>query len=418
MEHTHEVKTQILKVQADLIVAENNQREFLLSKDKSLILPVSETQKSTLREIESLNRLTVDNPYQLQLIKKLKEEVSLWYQILYVTIDSSDVVHFTSNIEKGNKTLQQVMQLCEEMDKVEADLLQKRKKQIRTLEFAAPWYLGVILVVSCLFQLISFLIIIEAFKRRRIHQKILEQKIKELNATNSELEQIAFVASHDLQEPLRKIRTFSDKLIIQYKSALDKEGKIIVEKISIFSHRMQELLNDLINYTQVTKNDEEVKKVDLNICFADVCKELSDVIKKKSAVIRVDELPIADGYYKQLFLLFYNLLDNALKFSKQDVPPVINVVASQVTGKEVNSSNMFIKIAFGDNGVGFEKEYKKKIFIIFKRLHPKDSPLRGKGIGLAICKKVMLNHSGYITAEGETGTGATFNLFFPVNTIE
>lgn len=418
VEHTHEVKNQILKVQSDLIEAENNQREFLFRKDTAVLLPVSQTQKSTLRELDSLKRLIADNPVQLQQIKKLREKVSLWYQILYVTIDNSDAEHFAADIDKGNKTLQQVMLLCAQMDKVETDLLKRRKENTSILEIAAPRYLSVILIISCLFQLISFLIIIEAFKRRKIHQKVLEQKIKELNAINSELEQIAFVASHDLQEPLRKIRTFSNKLVIQYKDALDKEGKIIVEKISIFSQRMQELLNDLINYTQLTRNDDEVRNVDLKICFAEVCKEMSDVIEKKGAVIRVDVLPQVEGYYKQLHLLFYNLLDNALKFSKPDVPPVINVSASEVTGNEVNSSNMFIKIAFSDNGIGFEKEYNKKIFIIFKRLQTNYSPLTGKGIGLAICKKVMLNHNGYITAEGEMNVGAVFNLYFPVNTVE
>ena len=416
LEHTYEVRNQILKVQADLIQAENNQREFLVRKDKALLLPVSETQKSTLREIDSLKRLTIDNAGQQKQIKKLKEAVSLWYQILYVTGDSSDSEHFAINLEKGNNVLKQVMQQSTGMDKIEADLLKQRKEHISGLEIAAPRYLGLILTVSCLFQLVSFFVIIEAFKKRKIHQKILERKIKELNATNAELEQIAFVASHDLQEPLRKIRTFTDKLLVQYKSALDQEAKIIVEKISVFSKTMQELLGDLINYTQVTRNDEKPVNVDLKVCFAEVCKEMGDEIKKSGAVIRVDALPTVEGYYKQLHLLFYNLLHNALKFSRQNVAPVIDVAPSEITGDEVNSSQMFIKIAFRDNGIGFEEEYSKKIFVIFKRLHPNNSPLAGKGIGLAICNKVMLNHNGYITAKGQPGAGATFDLYFPVAT--
>lgn len=421
VEHTYEVKNQILKAKADLIEAENNQREFLLLKDRTLLLPVSQTQKSTFREIDSLKSLTADNMEQQQLIKKLKGNISLWYQILYATIDDAnddETNFFNANSEKGNRILKQIMYLLDQMNYVESNLLKKRKEKKSTLEIAAPRYLGFILLVSVFFQLISSFTIIAAFKRRRIHQKIIEQKIKELNATNSELEQIAFVASHDLQEPLRKIRTFSDKLIIQHKDVLNKEGKIIVEKIAVSSQRMQELLNDLINYSHVTKNEEEAKKVDLKICFDEACKALEEVIKKKNTVIKVDGLPIVEGYYKQLYLLFYNLIDNALKFSNPGDPPVINVVASEETGEEVNSANMFVKIAFSDNGIGFEKEFSEKIFIIFKRLHATSSPLKGKGIGLAICRKVMLNHNGYITAKGEAGAGATFNLYFPVNNID
>jgi signal transduction histidine kinase len=112
------------------------------------------------------------------------------------------------------------------------------------------------------------------------------------------------------------------------------------------------------------------------------------------------------------------LLDNALKFSKTDVPPVINVSASHEKGNEIKGSNMFIKLTFSDNGIGFGKEFNEKIFILFRRLHSNASPIPGKGIGLAICKKVMVNHNGYITAKGEEGVGASFELYFPESTVE
>lgn len=420
LEHTHEVKNEILKVQTTLIEAENNLRGFLLPKDTSLLLPVSQTQKRTFREIDALKRLTADNKSQQQLIIKLKETVSSWYQVLYATMDdvtTGELSHFNINREKGKVIFQQISDLCEEMDREEANLLEKRKEEKNSLVILAPRYLGIILLVSFFFQLSCFLIIIEAYKRRRIHQQTLEQKIKELNTTNAELEQIAFVASHDLQEPLRKIRTFCDKLNTQYSSDLNEDGKAIVEKISASSQRIQELLNDLINYNQVTRNDEKIEKVDLTICFQGVCEELDNVIKQKKAVIRVNQLPVVEGYYRQLFILFYNLLDNAIKFSKPAVIPRINIFTSEVRGTEIGSSEMFIKISVSDNGIGFEKEYNEKIFIIFKRLHNNSSPLKGKGIGLATCKKIMLNHHGAITAQGETGVGATFNLYFPVNPI-
>lgn len=418
VEHTYEVKNQLLKVQSDLIEAENSQQVFLLTEDTLLLKPLSKTQITIFEKIDSLRLLTKDNQEQQVLVKKLKETVSLRYQMLYATIDyasNGQLNLFLKYRERGNKIMQQFMKLSQQMDNVESNLLQKRRKQKSIVEVAAPKNLALILLVSCLFQAISFLVIIKDFKRRRIHQKILEQKINQLNVTNAELEQIAFVASHDLQEPLRKIRTFTDKLIIQYKGDLQEEGQIIVEKISSSSQRMQELLNDLLNYTHVTKNEEEVTLVDLQKCFDEVRQELDGVIQQKKATIKVEELPVVSGHFKQLFVLFYNLLDNSLKFSKPGVSPVINVIASKVSGEEINSSSFFTKITVSDNGMGFEKEFNKKVFVIFKRLHANNSFPAGKGIGLAICKKVMLNHNGFITAKGEAGIGATFNLYFPAD---
>lgn len=416
IEHTHEVKNQILKVEMNLIEAENSQRGFLLTEDTVLLQPLTRTQKIIFKEIDSLKQLTRDNKEQQEIVKKLKETVSLRYQVLYATINNiadGRLHEFLKNRERGDKIMQEFMRLSQQMDNVESELLKERKKQQSLLEFAAPWYLGMVLLVSLFFQLVSFIIIIGAFKRRQVHQKLLENKIKELNATNAELEQIAFVVSHDLQEPLRKMRIFVDKLVSQYKSILNEEGKMIAAKISSSSARMQELLNDLINYTQVTKNEGEVKQVDLNQTFDEARRELDDIIKQKNAVIRVDYLPTVDGHHKQLYLLFYNLLDNALKFSKANTSPVIHVSASLADGREVGSANMFTKITFNDNGTGFKNDLSKKIFILFRRFHSTDSPVSGKGIGLAICKKVMLNHNGYISAQGEPGEGATFYVYFP-----
>ena len=419
VEHTQEVKNQILKVQMNLVEAENSQRGFLLTEDTVLLQPVTQTQKIIFKEIDSLKQLTKDNIEQQQIVKKLKETVSLRYQILYATIEGksgSKLNEFLRNKENGNRIMQQFRHLSEQMYDVESRLLKKRREQQSLLEFAAPRYLGLILLLSWFFQLVSFFIIVKAFKRRQLHQKILENKIKEVNATNAELEQIAFVASHVLQEPLRKIRIFCDKLVTHYKNFLNEEGKIIIEKISSSSKRMQELLSDLINYTHVTKNEEEVNRVNLLKCFRQACEDLDAVIKQKRAIIQVGELPEVDGHYKQLYFLFYNLLDNALKFSKPDVPPVIDISASFADGAEVSSSNTFVTITFSDNGIGFAKEFNQKIFVLFRRLHANDSSIPGKGIGLAICKKVMLNHNGFITAKGEPDAGAAFYLFFPVST--
>ena len=306
------------------------------------------------------------------------------------------------------------MALSNQMDEAETKLLQKRTETKIISENAAPKYLILILIISCVFQLTSFVVITKAFKRRHKYQLVLEDKIKELNIANAEMEQIAFVASHDLQEPLRKIRTFSDKLVHQFKDVLSQEGKVIIDKMSVASLRMQELLNDLINYTYITKNDEKLQQVDLKQCIEKVCKELYKIIEAKGAVIQIEELPAISAYPKQLSLLFSNLIDNSLKFTKPNNFPVINITCAEVVGTEVGSDQKFLRISLSDNGIGFKKEFAEKIFIIFQRLHAYNSNLEGKGIGLAICKRVMVNHNGYITGTGEPNVGATFNLYFPL----
>lgn len=421
VEHTYEVKNQILKLKANLIEAENNQREILLSKGDTSSLPISKTQKSTFKEIETLKRLTVDNLQQQQLIKKLRETVSLWYQGLYATINDKkdgELDHFSVNLNTSNANLQQVMLVSDDMEKQESKLLKIRKDKKDLLQNTAPRYLGVILFVSCIFQLGSFTVITRAYRRRKSNEQLLEKKVKELNASNAELEQIAFVASHDLQEPLRKIRTFSDKLTINYKTSLNEEGRMIVEKISLSSQRVQELLNDLINYTTITENAEEPTQVDLSECLEKVLEELVDAIRIKGATIKAGWLPVVAGHRNQLAILFYNLLDNSLKFSKAGKTPVITVSSQTVSGKELRAPNMFSKITIEDNGIGFEEEFNKKLFVIFKRLHASNSEIPGKGIGLAICRKIMTNHNGYIAAEGKIGEGAAFHLYFPLQELD
>lgn len=418
VEHTHEVKNQILKVQINLVEAENAQRGFLLTEKDSLLKPLTVIQRNAFKEIDTLKFLTKDNKEQQEIIKKLKNVVSLRYQTLYATIEEAVIgknPRFLQNAANGNKIMDTFIALSNQMDRVESKLLEQRKQRRTLFENLAPLYLKFILFLSCIVQIASFILILYSFKRSREYRKTLENKVKELNIANSEMEQIAFVVSHDLQEPLRKIRTFSDKLLSQHKNDLNEEGKIVIGKMSVSARRMQDLLNDLINYTHITKSGEKLQLVDLKKCFNEVCKEFQNAEVFQKAIIKVEELPVINGYADQLRILIYNLIDNALKFSKPGVLPVISISATLVTGTEIHSAEKFNKISISDNGIGFDRQHAEKIFIIFQRLHTQNSPFQGKGIGLSICKRIMINHQGFITASGETGIGATFHLYFPEN---
>ncbi len=418
VEHTYEVKNQILKVESGLIDAENIQRGYLITHNSPLLSQLRAVNKNILNETDSLKTLTADNPGQQKIIAKLRTTISSRFIILYQTIDAANINHkevFEQNAEKGRMIMKDFLSLSNEMDEAETALLGQRKRTSNLLEIATSLYLKLILIISILFQIVSFIIILKALKRTERYQKILEHKINELNLSNSELEQMAFVASHDLQEPLRKIRTYSDRLIKKNKNDLNDEVRQNIDKMVNASVRMQDLLSDLINYTKILKSNEELSRVNLTDCLNNVIAEFKSALDKKKAIITTVDLPAINGNRFQLHTLFSSLLDNALKFAKPGIAPQIRINALETQSKRNDETEEYVRISFSDNGIGFDKEFNEKIFMIFQRLHSQHSSYSGKGIGLAICKKVMMNHGGYITAISEAGEGATFHLYFPKN---
>lgn len=253
-------------------------------------------------------------------------------------------------------------------------------------------------------------------------KKLAEDKLKryaeELKFQNSELQQFAYVASHDLQEPLRKIKTFSDLLLSKYENALDEEGRNMLERMQVASDRMKVLITDLLNYSRISKLLDKAL-VNTRQEVEDVLTDLDTSIKDKKAIINVGQLYSVYGNSTQIRQLFQNLISNALKFSKPDVPPQIDISGRIVYGYETDftlpeekQQKRFQYIEISDNGIGFEQQYAEKIFQVFQRLHGKEE-YRGSGIGLSIVQKVIETHNGYIKAEAKPGKGATFKILLP-----
>lgn len=238
------------------------------------------------------------------------------------------------------------------------------------------------------------------------------RKNEELSRINSELDSFTYMASHDLQEPLRKIITFSDLLISNNNEHLTNENKKYLSRISGAALRMRNLIQNLLSYSRT--GIMETEKTDMNKLLKEVEKNLSQIIKEKKAKIYYKKLPFLHVAPSQFQQLFSNLIQNAIKYSKEDIPPEINITIEKVAANEIISDSLeknFYKILVSDNGIGFEKEFETKIFQLFQRLHTKD--YAGTGIGLAICKKIVLNHNGMIKAIGEPGIGATFIIYIP-----
>jgi PAS domain S-box-containing protein len=246
----------------------------------------------------------------------------------------------------------------------------------------------------------------------------LKLKNQELERSNNELASFSYVASHDLQEPLRKIQTFSNRIMEKELDTLSNQAKEYFKRMESAASRMQILIDDLLAFSRTTTQPKEFKRIDLNEMLDMVKAELRDLIEEKKAIINADTLPVANVIGFQFHQLLFNLLLNALKYIKPGVPPHIHiscgvVVGTEISGEHKMTDHKYYELCFKDNGIGFEPQYNEKIFELFQRLHGR-SEYPGTGLGLAICRKIMLNHEGFIMANGIPDIGATFSVYFPV----
>lgn len=259
-----------------------------------------------------------------------------------------------------------------------------------------------------------------------LERKLSEDRIKELNrqllenisrleTANQELDRFAFMASHDLQEPMRKIRLFSDRLHYKYREVLDDEALMFINRIQQAGQRMENLIKDILTFSKISDEKDPFIETDLNRIIKDVLDEMNDEVIEKEADVQVQQLPMIMANPGLMRPLFFNLISNSLKYSKKDIPPQICIryeLTNEISAR--NKQKEYCRIFIEDNGIGFDQIYAEQIFGMFKRLH-RHTEFEGTGIGLALCKKIVEEHEGYITALSKVDEGSTFIVSLPLN---
>ncbi|HEY9006173.1 sensor histidine kinase [Ohtaekwangia sp.] len=248
-------------------------------------------------------------------------------------------------------------------------------------------------------------------KVKQLNQELLVN-IERLQSVNKELDRFAFMASHDLQEPLRKIRLFANKLYMKYKDTVDEGGKADFDRIQKSAEHMQALIRDILTFSKISDDTHAFISTDVNITIKDILLELEDEIRLKNAQITFDELPVLNANPGLIRLMFHNLISNALKYSKKDVAPEITISADRHYSRQ-GDLHTYCRILVKDNGLGFDQKYAEEVFGMFKRLHT-DQRHEGTGIGLALCRKIAEHHKGHITVLSKEGEGSTFIVSLPM----
>jgi PAS domain S-box-containing protein len=386
---------------------------------------------------------------EAQLIKineELKEREANLQRLLHYAPDAVIVVNAESIITYWNPKAEEIFGWTDKevLDKTLTDIIipyQYRKRHDegmkrylatgearvlnRTIEITALRKEGeeffISLTISTTHQKgeIAFIAFIRDIDEQKRNALELEEKKKELEISNQELEQFAHVASHDMKEPIRKISMFSERLKSDSSSTLSAKAENYLDKVLNAALRLTKMVDGVLSYSTLKAEELLIEEVDLNEIVKSVLNDLELIIEEKQASIKYAELPVLKGSDFLLYQLFYNLINNALKFSKAGIPPVITVTTNDLSEHDfetfsLDKASQYVEITVEDNGIGFGQENAEMIFKTFFRLHSKDK-YEGTGLGLALCKHIVDKHQGFITAVGKEGAGARFTIILPAD---
>ena len=439
---TNRVINAVNRLHVAVLRVESGQRGYMLTGDEEYLTDYTETLGvigELMDEVEvssfssDINDQSVHIEKLLALTKAKINEVIEGVELYKAGNEQQAVI--LVNSDKGINLYKQFETLFREIDDSERDmqgthlanLMSLRRDSVNTLIISSATTLLLIITVFLLLKINSrehekYQADLESVNEdleSRIADRTQELSVysDELARSNRELEDFAFVASHDLQEPLRKIRAFGNRLESGYNDVIDERGRDYLARMLNAAERMSMLISDLLAFSRVSTRGKDFDDVNLKTAVESILGDLEIAITEKSAQINVGDLPTVRGDKSQLEQVFLNLLSNALKFQSEGVTPVVNVSAQDATEEEtkdllLSEEYEWTKITVSDNGIGFDQSFAEKIFAPFQRLHGR-SEYKGTGIGLAVCRRIVERHNGQITATSAPGKGATFSIIMP-----
>ncbi len=434
---THETIVGTAELLEALLNAETGQRGYIITEAKQFLEPYLLSEQAVVPRLNKLATLLADDAESRALHTQLEPLVTGKLAELRATIKLADDGHLEAArsailFRHGKNFMDQIRALLARIEQRQVALRQAglaerdglMRRALITLMLGTLLTSAVIGIAYYLnrreleasAQNKANLEEANARLEARVEERTAQLKLanQELTRSNRELQDFAFVASHDLQEPLRKIQAFGDLLKQDYGGALGDEGCDFIERMQNASRRMERLIKDLLAYSRVTSQAQPFVPIDLNKIAQEALNDLEARIRQTGGQITVGELPIIEADALQMHQLLQNLIGNALKFNRPGVPPVITVEGTcpPVIEDEAVAAPRMCEITVADNGIGFDKKYLDRIFTPFQRLHGKNE-YEGTGMGLAICRKVVERHGGSITARSQPDIGTTFLISLP-----
>jgi signal transduction histidine kinase len=446
--HTYEVISQVEQVAALSRDIQTDARNYELSGKKEFVLAYRQARQQLPIQLKQLDQALNHEPGERARFLRLSWLIDQRQQVSQRLFDKRNQPTTTLTSEEllaqGRELLSQLRPLVGQLIQHQRALVSWRRGQVtKAYQGTQQWIVlssvGAISVIAFVFWLLSRQLLrrirneaqlaqyeVELQNRLRqqqAHNLVLDELNQQLTRSNENLQQFAYIASHDLQEPLRKIQQFSDLLKTSY-SASSGEELTYLSRMQVAASRMSLLIKDLLTFSRISTSPVPEVSVSLKRVIGEVIDTLSVAIGETKAQIHVGALPTLPGDPSQLGQLFQNLLSNAIKFSRKDqtgnmIPPEINIRASRISTSELPVSikparlaEAYYHIEVTDNGIGFDEKYTDRIFQVFQRLHGKGE-FAGTGVGLAICQKVVINHGGAIMATSQPGQGATFSVYLP-----
>jgi signal transduction histidine kinase len=464
VEHSHELLSELKLLRIRMVDAETGMRGYIIAQDAAFLQPYQDALKLVGDTLHRLDALAREDSRQASLAAELRRQVDASLQQMKTTVaeagQSGGHEKALARVRsgEGKNRMDAIRNTLQTMEKSEIDVLEQRDADSRAA-YQIALTSG---ILASLFGMVAagfgyYVLARDMLQREESERRLkeanefLEHRVaertneltqansvmrteieerrraeeqvrlfaEELQRSNRELEQFASVASHDLQEPLRKIQAFGDRLESRFREVLGEAGRDYLDRMQSSAKRMRKLIDDLLEYSRVTTKAQPFAPVNLANVVQEVTADLETRLQQTGGRVEVSDLPVVRASPLQMRQLFQNLIGNALKFHRPDEPPVVRVsshtvhAAADGADGHNGAGGLQCEIVVEDNGIGFEPEYGERIFDLFQRLHGRDE-YEGTGIGLAICRKIVDRHNGHIVAQGTPGKGSRFLVTLPL----